>query len=94
MAQLRASQQAIRAGTLVNQHRIILTAKESQALIVMNQELKSEKHNNQYTIKKLHSTIAQYDELEEQMETEANSVKINLLTHAAWQLRLWFYNND
>jgi hypothetical protein len=28
------------------------------------------------------------------METEANSVKINLLTHAAWQLRLWFYNND
>jgi len=83
MAQLGNSQQAIQAGTLVNQHGVNLSAQESQALIVMTQELKSEKYNHQRTIKKLRSTIAQYDEPNETMEARETPMNINSLVDAA-----------
>jgi hypothetical protein len=79
LAQLGTSEQAIQAGTLVNQHGVNLTAQESQALIVMNQELKTEKYNDQRTIKRLRNTVAQHNEPEELMETEETSLNVNSL---------------
>jgi hypothetical protein len=52
----------IQAGVLVNQQGIAMSSKESQALIVMNQELHNQQYNDQRTIKKLRHSIAGYNE--------------------------------
>jgi hypothetical protein len=52
----------IQAGMLVKQQGIAMSSQESQALIVMNQELQNQKYNSQRTIKKLRQNIDAYNE--------------------------------
>jgi hypothetical protein len=53
---------AIQAGVLVKQQGIAMSSQESQALIVMNQELQKQKYNSQRTIKKLRQNMDAYNE--------------------------------
>ena len=62
ISSLASEQIGIQAGVLVKQQGIAMSSQESQALIVMNQELQNQYYNNQRTIKKLRKNIDAYNE--------------------------------
>ena len=85
-ANLVTEQVGIQAGILVNQQGIVMSSKESQALIVMNQELRNQHQNDLCTLKKLRATVIEHDqevELPPQpMPVEIDSILDTLLINS------------
>jgi hypothetical protein len=86
VANLVTEQVGIQAGILVNQQGIVMSSKESQALIVMNQELRNQHQNDLRTLKKLRATVIEHDqevELPPQpMPVEIDSILDTLLINS------------